>query len=74
MSLELAHKVILPPKKNYIPQFLKQRDINSYYYVTRTVTNTTALVTVTNATAIQSTSHFNVPKFVNNNPVLCVPL
>jgi hypothetical protein len=22
--------VILPPKKNYIPQFLKQRDINSY--------------------------------------------
>jgi hypothetical protein len=32
MSLEMAHKVILPPKKNYIPQFLKQRDINSYYY------------------------------------------
>jgi hypothetical protein len=30
MSLEMAHKVILPPKKNYIPQFLKQRDINSY--------------------------------------------
>jgi hypothetical protein len=22
--------VIVPPKKNYIPQFLKQRDINSY--------------------------------------------
>jgi hypothetical protein len=33
MSLEMAHKVILPPKKNYIPQFLKQRDINSYYHV-----------------------------------------
>jgi hypothetical protein len=33
MSLEMAHKVILPPKKNYIPQFLKQRDINSYYIV-----------------------------------------
>jgi hypothetical protein len=32
MSLEMAHKVILPPKKNYIPQFLKQRDINSYYW------------------------------------------
>jgi hypothetical protein len=31
MSLKMAHKVILPPKKNYIPQFLKQRDINSYY-------------------------------------------
>jgi hypothetical protein len=31
MSLEMAHKVILPPKKNYIPQFLKQRDINSYW-------------------------------------------
>jgi hypothetical protein len=26
--------VILPPKKNYIPQFLKQRDINSYYIAT----------------------------------------
>ncbi len=26
----MAHKVIVPPKKNYIPQFLKQRDINSY--------------------------------------------
>ncbi len=23
----MAHKVIVPPKKNYIPQFLKQRDI-----------------------------------------------
>jgi hypothetical protein len=33
MSLEMAHKVILPPKKNYIPQFLKQRDINSYCYI-----------------------------------------
>jgi hypothetical protein len=33
MSLEMAHKVILPPKKNYIPQFLKQRDINSYFLV-----------------------------------------
>jgi hypothetical protein len=31
MSLEMAHKVIVPPKKNYIPQFLKQRDINSYW-------------------------------------------
>jgi hypothetical protein len=33
MSLEMAHKVILPPKKNYIPQFLKQRDINSYSFI-----------------------------------------
>jgi hypothetical protein len=33
MSLEMAHKVIVPPKKNYIPQFLKQRDINSYYRI-----------------------------------------
>jgi hypothetical protein len=33
MSLEMAHKVIVPPKKNYIPQFLKQRDINSYYFI-----------------------------------------
>jgi hypothetical protein len=33
MSLEMAHKVILPPQKNYIPQFLKQRDINSYYFL-----------------------------------------
>ena len=30
MSREMAHNVIVPPKKNYIPQFLKQRDINSY--------------------------------------------
>ncbi len=33
MSLEMAHKVIVPPKKNYIPQFLKQRDINSYFRI-----------------------------------------
>jgi hypothetical protein len=33
MSLEMAHKVIVPPKKNYIPQFLKQRDINSYCFL-----------------------------------------
>jgi hypothetical protein len=33
MSLKMAHKVILPPKKNYIPQFLKQRDINSYLLI-----------------------------------------
>ncbi len=31
MSLEMAHKVIVPQKKNYVPQFLQQRDINSYY-------------------------------------------
>jgi hypothetical protein len=30
MSLEMAQKVIVPQKKNYVPQFLKQRDINSY--------------------------------------------
>ena len=29
MSLEMAHKVIVLQKK-YVPQFLKQRDINSY--------------------------------------------
>ncbi len=29
MSLEMAQKVIVP-QKNYVPQFLKQRDINSY--------------------------------------------
>jgi hypothetical protein len=29
MSLEMAHKVIVPQKKNNVPQFLKQRDINS---------------------------------------------
>ena len=31
MSLEMAQKVIVLQKKNYVPQFLKQRDINSYY-------------------------------------------
>jgi hypothetical protein len=30
MSLEMAHKVVVPEKKNYDPQFLKQRYINSY--------------------------------------------
>jgi hypothetical protein len=30
MSLKMAQKVIVPQKKNYVPQFLKQRDINSY--------------------------------------------
>ena len=30
MFLEMAQKVIVPQKKNYVPQFLKQRDINSY--------------------------------------------
>jgi hypothetical protein len=40
MSLETAQKVIVPQKKNYVPHFLKQRDINSYcnavHYVTAT--------------------------------------
>ncbi len=27
----MAHKVIVQQKKNYVPQFLKQRDINSYF-------------------------------------------
>ncbi len=35
MSLEMAHKVIVPQKKNYVTQFLKQRDINSYYSMVR---------------------------------------
>jgi hypothetical protein len=33
MSLEMAQKVIVPQKKNYVPQFLKQRDINSYFHI-----------------------------------------
>ena len=32
MSLKMAHKVILPPKKNYIKKFLKQRDIGIFIY------------------------------------------
>jgi hypothetical protein len=32
MSLETAQKVIVPQKKNYVPHFLKQRDINSYTF------------------------------------------
>jgi hypothetical protein len=32
MSREMAHKVIVP-QKNYVPQFLKQRDINSFYLI-----------------------------------------
>ena len=27
----MAYKVIVPQKKNYVPQFLKQQYINSYY-------------------------------------------
>ena len=29
---QMAHKVIVPPKKNYIPKFLKQRDIGNFMY------------------------------------------
>jgi hypothetical protein len=29
----MAHKVIVPQKKKYVPQFLKQRDINSYILI-----------------------------------------
>ena len=32
MSREMAHKVILPPQKNYIKKFLKQRDIGIFMY------------------------------------------
>ena len=28
----MANKVIVPQKINYVPHFLKQRDINSYIY------------------------------------------
>jgi hypothetical protein len=28
----MAHKVIVPPKKNYVPKFLKQRDIDNFMY------------------------------------------
>jgi hypothetical protein len=30
MSRERAHKVIVPPKKNYVPKFLKQWDIGNF--------------------------------------------
>ena len=33
-SLERAQKVIVPQKKNYVPQFLKRRYINSYNILT----------------------------------------
>ena len=32
MSREMAHKVIVPPKKNYVPKFVKQRDIGNFMY------------------------------------------
>ena len=28
----MAHKVIVPQKKNYVPKFLKQRDIGNFMY------------------------------------------
>jgi hypothetical protein len=39
MSLETAQKVIVPQKKNYVPHFLKQRDINSYFMWPFTISN-----------------------------------
>ena len=30
MSRDMAHKVIVPKKKNYVPKFLKQRDIGNF--------------------------------------------
>ena len=30
MSREMAQKVIVPKKKNYVPNFLKQRDIGNF--------------------------------------------
>ena len=33
----MANKVIVLQKNNYVPQFLKQLDINSYYVGTSTV-------------------------------------
>jgi hypothetical protein len=32
MSREMAHKVIVPQKKIYVPKFLKQRDIGIFMY------------------------------------------
>ena len=33
----MAYKVIVPQKKNYVPQFLKQQYINSYYVPERDI-------------------------------------
>ncbi len=35
----MAQKVIVPQKKNYVPQFLKQRDINSYFLLSGKVSS-----------------------------------
>ena len=32
MSREMAHKVIVPQKKNYVPKFLKQWYIGNFMY------------------------------------------
>ena len=32
MSQEMAQKVIVPQKKNYVPKSLKQRDIGNFMY------------------------------------------
>ena len=44
MSLETAQKVIVPQKKNYVPKFLKQRDINSYLHLEKSGLATTCKV------------------------------
>ncbi len=40
LSFEMAHKVIVPPKKIFVPQFLKQRDSNSYSFPMPILINT----------------------------------
>jgi hypothetical protein len=60
MSLEMAHKVIVP-QKNYVPQFLKQRDINSYSFFK------------TNFSSAQNDSAFLIRLNLGISAPLCAP-
>ena len=47
MSREMAHKVIVPPKKIYVPKFLKKRDIGNFMYQSAVVYCCCVLLRVT---------------------------
>ncbi len=47
-----AHKVIVPPKKNYVPKFLKQRDIGNFMYQSAVVYCCCVLLSVVGRTCV----------------------
>ncbi len=56
--LETAQKVIVPQKKNYVPHFLKQRDINSYLFPFITWFHGTVFTTTSALFSVFGTSEY----------------